>query len=112
MSIWMLKLPQPWRKLETLNFQQLFIKTTFARTAAEWWMKIHRLVRVPVFFVKLISPGSLNPESSLFAGRNYKQYRQNLYQLESLEDIPDMPGKKFVIPPVGHSSTLYFYIHR
>ncbi len=87
----------PGEKLETLNFQQLFIKTTFARTAAEWLDENPQdSMRVPVFFVKLISPGSLNPESSLFAGRNYKQYRQNLYQLESLEDIPDMPGKKFV----------------
>jgi hypothetical protein len=87
----------PGEKLETLNFQQLFIKTTFARTAAEWLEENPKdSVRVPVFFVWLVSPGSLNPESSSFAGRNYKQYRQNVFQLESLQSIPDMPGKKFI----------------
>ncbi|HEX7555415.1 MAG TPA: hypothetical protein VF338_02235, partial [Leptolinea sp.] len=87
----------PGEKLETLNFQQLFIKTTFSRTAAEWLEENPKdSARIPVFFVTLVSPGSLNPESSTFAGRNYKQYRQNMFQLESLESIPDMPGKKFI----------------
>jgi hypothetical protein len=87
----------PGEKLETLNFQQLFINTTFARTAAEWLEENPKdSSRVPVFFVWLVSPGSLNPESSTFAGRNYKQYRQNLFQLETLENMPDTPGKKFV----------------
>ncbi len=88
---------RPGEKLETLNFQQLFINTTFARTAAEWLDENPEdSTRVPVFFVWLVSPGSLNPESSSFAGRNYKQYRQNLFQLETLENMPERPGKKFV----------------
>ncbi|MEI8132358.1 MAG: hypothetical protein WCG34_07990, partial [Leptolinea sp.] len=87
----------PGEKLETLNFQQLLIKTTFARTAAEWLDKNPQdSARVPVFFVWLVSPGSLNPESSSFAGRNYQQYRENIFQLESLQSIPKLPGKKFI----------------
>lgn len=84
-------------KLETLNFQRLFINTTFARTAAEWLEENPEdSARVPTVLVWLISPGSLNPESSSFAGRNYKQYRQNLFQLETLETMPEKPGRKFV----------------
>jgi hypothetical protein len=87
----------PGEKIETLNFQQLFIRTTFARTAAEWLEENpERSKNVPMFLVSLISPGSVNPESSTFAGRNYKQYRQNLFQLDSLETIPDISGKKFI----------------
>ncbi len=87
----------PGEKLETLNFQQLFINTTFARTAAEWLVENpYDSSKMPVFLVWLISPGSLNPESSTFVGRNYKQYRENVYQLDNLETIPDIPGKKFL----------------
>jgi hypothetical protein len=87
----------PGEKLETLNFQQLFINTTFARTGAEWLIENPRDSKnVPAFLVWLISPGSLNPEGSTFVGRNYQQYRQNLFQLENLETIPDIPGKKFI----------------
>ncbi len=86
----------PGEKLGTLNFQQLFVNTTFARTAAEWLVENpYDSNRMPVFLVWLISPGSLNPESSTFVGRNYKQYRENVYQLDSLVTIPDIPGKKF-----------------
>jgi hypothetical protein len=91
------KTTSPGEKLETLNFQQLFIDTTFARTAVEWLVENPQdSKRIPTFLVWLINPGSLNPESSLFVGRNYKQYRQNLFQLENLETIPDIPGKKFI----------------
>jgi hypothetical protein len=87
----------PGEKLETLNFQRLFINTTFARTAAEWLEENPQdSKRVPVFLVYLVSPGSLNPESSTFAGRNYQQYKQNVFQLESLETLPEIPGRKFV----------------
>jgi hypothetical protein len=87
----------PGEKIETLNFQQMFIRTTFARTAAEWLDDNPKSSKnVPVFLTALISPGSINPESSSFAGRNYKQYRQNLFQLDSLETIPDISGNKFV----------------
>lgn len=87
----------PGEKIETLNFQQMFIRTTFARTAAEWLEdNPEDSKNIPVFLVSLVSPGSVNPESSTFAGRNYKQYRQNLFQLDSLETIPEISGKKFV----------------
>lgn len=87
----------PGEKIETLNFQQMFIRTTFARTAAEWLEDNPKNSKnIPMFLVRLISPGSVNPESSTFAGRNYKQYRQNLFQLDSLETLPEISGKKFV----------------
>lgn len=91
------KAVDPGEKIESLNFQQLFIHTTLARTAAEWLEENpEKSKNVPPLLVRLVSPGSLNPESSTFAGRNYKQYRQNLFQLDSLETISEMPGDKFV----------------
>jgi hypothetical protein len=87
----------PGEKLETLNFQRLFINTTFARTAAEWLEENPQdSKQVPAFVVLLVSPGSMNPESSTFAGRNYRQFKQNIFQFESLQTIPDVPGKKFI----------------
>lgn len=87
---------EPGEKIESLNFQRLFIHTTLARTMAEWLEENPKdSSKVPPFLVQLVSPGSLNPESSTFVGRNYKQYRENLFQLDSLETIPDIEGKKF-----------------
>jgi hypothetical protein len=87
----------PGEKLESLNFQRLFIKTTFARTAAEWLEENpQNSKKVPAIIVLLVSPGSLNPESSTFAGRNYQQYKQNVFQLESLQSIPENPKRKFI----------------
>jgi hypothetical protein len=87
---------EPGEKIESLNFQRLFIHTTLARTLAEWLEENPEdSGKVPSHLVRLVSPGSLNPESSTFAGRNYKQYRENLFQLDNLETIPDIPGKKF-----------------
>ena len=34
---------------------------------------------MPAFIVLLVSPGSLNSESSTFVGRNYRQFKQNIF---------------------------------
>lgn len=87
----------PGEKIESLNFQQLFINTTLARTMVEWLEENPEdSKKMPVLLVRLVNPGSLNPDSSTFVGRNYKQYRENLFQLDSLETIPDIRGNKFV----------------
>lgn len=91
------KAASPAQKVETLNFQYLFIKTTLARLMVEWIETSPKNAeRAPAFLVWLVSPSSLNPSSSLVAGRNYQQYKINLYNLDALEKIPDLPGKKFV----------------
>ena len=86
----------PGEKIETLNFQQMFINTTMARVLVEWLeFDPANSARVPSFVVWLVSPSSLNPDSSPLAGRNYRQYQNHLFQLESLTKIPDIQGKKF-----------------
>ena len=86
----------PGEKIETLNFQQMFIDTTMARVLVEWLeFDPANSAKVPAFVVWLVSPSSLNPGSSPLAGRNYRQYQNHLFQLESLSKIPDIPGKKF-----------------
>jgi hypothetical protein len=86
----------PGEKIETLNFQQMFVNTTLARVLVEWLeFNPANSARVPAFVVWLLSPSSLNPDSSPLAGRNYRQYTNHLFQLESLSHIPDIPGKKF-----------------
>jgi hypothetical protein len=86
----------PGEKIETLNFQQMFINTTMARVLVEWLeFDPANSAKVPAFVVWLVSPSSLNPDSSPLAGRNYRQYQNHLFQLESLSSIPDIPGKKF-----------------
>ncbi len=86
----------PGEKIETLNFQQMFIDTTMARVLVEWLeVDPTNSTKVPAFVVWLVSPSSLNPDSSPLAGRNYHQYENHLFQLDSLSKIPDIPGKKF-----------------
>jgi len=87
----------PGEKIETLNFQQMFIDTTMARVLVEWLeFDPANSAKVPAFVVWLVSPSSLNPDSSPLAGRNYHQYQNHLFQLESLSKIPDIPGNKFI----------------
>ena len=86
----------PGEKIETLNFQQMFIDTTMARVLVEWLeYNPANSAKVPAFVVWLVSPSSLNPDSSPEAGRNYREYQNLLFQLQSLNNIPDIPGKKF-----------------
>jgi hypothetical protein len=86
----------PGEKIETLNFQQMFIDTTMARVLVEWLeYNPANSAKVPAFVVWLVSPSSLNPDSSPEAGRNYREYQNLLFQLQSLNNLPDIPGKKF-----------------
>ncbi len=82
----------PSQKLETLNFQYLFLKTTLMRPITEW------SEASPETFATW-SPAIMayiNPRSDVFKDRVMKQYDQNLYLLQKLEDTASIPGKKFV----------------
>ncbi|MCE1252492.1 MAG: hypothetical protein LWX83_02960 [Anaerolineae bacterium] len=82
----------PSQKLETLNFQYLFLKTTLMRPMTEW------SEASPEVFATW-SPAIMayiNPRSDVFKDRVMKQYDQNLYLLQKLQDTAAIPGKKFV----------------
>lgn len=79
-------------KLETLNFQYLFMRTTLMRVIIEWQEYAPgQFDNLPPVLLQFI-----NPKDSKFNSRNYKMYQQNLYQLASLENVARVPGKKFV----------------
>jgi hypothetical protein len=82
----------PSQRLETLNFQNLFLKTTLARVLIEW-ADTHpeQIMKISPVLLQILAP-----KDSLFTTRNYKQYQQNIFDFETLETIPDLPGKKFV----------------
>ena len=79
-------------KLESLNFQYMFFRTTLLRSV------IDTQIAYPDLFTKIPPAllGLINPKASVFSSRHYQQYEQNRYALDSLQKIPDMPGKKFV----------------
>ena len=82
----------PSQKLETLNFQYLFLKTTLMRPLTEWSEASPELfAKQPPAVMAFI-----NPRSDVFKDRVMKQYDQNLYLLKKLEETPDISGKKFV----------------
>jgi hypothetical protein len=79
-------------KLEALNFQYLFFRTTLLRLAIESEEFAPGLFkRIPPALVSFI-----NPKASLFSSRQYGQYEQNLYALDMLAKVPTLPGRKFV----------------
>ena len=82
----------PSERLETLNFQNLFLETTLARVLIEW-ADTHpeQIMKISPVLLQMLAP-----KDSLFTTRNYKQYQQNIYDFNTLEKIPELPGKKFV----------------
>ena len=79
-------------KLESLNFQYLFFRTTGIRLVIDLQKYSPQLFeKIPPAIMVFI-----NPKAKLFSSRYLKQYDQNLYALESLEEISDIPGKKFI----------------
>ena len=82
----------PSERLETLNFQNLFLETTLARVLVEW-ADTHpeQIMKISPVLLQILAP-----KDSLFTTRNYKQYQQNIFDFETLEKIPELPGKKFV----------------
>lgn len=81
-----------YNRLETINFQYLFLSTTLMRPLME------AQVAAPKIFEKLPLPilEVLYPKASVLASREYRQYQQNLYSLQKLSEVPGLPGKKFV----------------
>lgn len=73
----------------SLNFQYLFLKTTFVRPLMEY-VERNPETKLPSFLARWI------PTGNTFESREYRQYQQNVFAFESLEKLPDLPGKKFV----------------
>ena len=73
----------------SLNFQYLFLKTTFVRPLMEF-LERNQNITLPSYLAGWI------PTGNTLDSREYLQYQQNVFALDSLQNIPDLPGKKFV----------------
>lgn len=73
----------------SLNFQYLFLRTTFMRPLMEL-IESNQDITVPAFW------GMWIPANNTLNGRDYRQYQQNVFALDTLQKIPSLPGKKFV----------------
>jgi hypothetical protein len=79
-------------KLESLNFQYVFFRTTLLRSVIDTQIVFPDLfTKIPPAILALI-----NPKASVFSSRHFQQYEQNRYALDNLQKIPDIPGKKFI----------------
>lgn len=82
-----------YRRLESLNFQYLFFRTTALRVVVEGQQAKPDLFNfLPESILKAI-----NPNADLFRSRTYRQYQENVYALEMLEKMPEVEGAKFVL---------------
>ncbi|MBN1373361.1 MAG: hypothetical protein JW987_15600 [Anaerolineaceae bacterium] len=80
---------------EAINFQYLFLRTTLMLPLMDWLDSAgSRLENFPAPVLNVFN--YINPKSSFFLGREYREYRNNLFAFEKLETIPSLPGKKFV----------------
>ncbi len=80
---------------ESINLQAMFFRTTLLLPAVDWLRSSgDQLNNLPGPVVGLIN--YINPNSTLFNGREYLSYRNNLYAFDRLAEIPKLPGKKFV----------------
>ena len=73
----------------SLNFQYLFLQTTFVRPLMEF-IERNPTRTLPAYVAAWI------PTGNTLDSREYRQYQQNVFALESLQKIPELPGKKFV----------------
>ena len=81
-----------YNRLETINFQYLFLETTMLRPLMEAQVAAPKVFeRLPVVVLQL-----LYPKADIFSTREYKRYQQNLYALQKLSQVPGLPGNKFV----------------
>jgi preprotein translocase subunit SecG len=79
-------------RLESLNFQYIFLRTTAMRVVVETQQANPEFFnRFPDWVIKII-----NPNAEIFSSRTYRQYQENVYALEMLQNLPSMPGPKFV----------------
>jgi len=82
-----------YNRLESLNFQFLFFRTTALRIVVEGQQAKPELFNfLPEWILKAI-----NPNADLFQSRTYRQYQENVYALEMLEKMPEVEGAKFVL---------------
>ena len=81
-----------YNRLESINFQYLFLSTTMMRPLME------AQLAAPKIFEKLPLPviELFYPKASVLTSREYHAYQQNLYSLQMLSEVPGLPGKKFV----------------
>jgi hypothetical protein len=76
---------------ESVEFQYLFLKTTFMRITIEMeGSNPDPFNRMPPWLVQIF-----NPKARLLSTRNYKQRDQNLYELQVLRNAAQLPGPKF-----------------
>ena len=80
------------QRIDALNFQYLFLKTTLLR------ILVDEIESSPESFQNL--PLDIQPLLAYQSGKvtkgDYQKYQQMLYQLDSLELIGRQPGKKFI----------------
>lgn len=72
-----------------VNFQYLFLKTTFVRPLIGH-LERHKEINLPSYLDRWI------PTANASNSREYRQYHQNVFALDSLQKIPNLPGRKFV----------------
>lgn len=81
-------------RVEAINFQTLFMKTTLMRVVIE--ESEHSPIdfkKLPEPILQLINPDLIwNPTSN----PNYPLYQRDLYHLDMLDKIAQVPGKKFL----------------
>jgi hypothetical protein len=81
----------PLDKIEALNFQYIFLRTTLLRVIVEASIaNSDRFEKVPAALMQWI-----NPQFSQLNSSNYMSYEQNLYQLDKLAQAAKLPGQKF-----------------
>jgi hypothetical protein len=81
----------PLDKIEALNFQYVFLRTTLLRVIIEASIaNSDRFEKVPAVLMQWI-----NPKFSQLNNSNYMSYEQNLYQLDKLAQAAKLPGQKF-----------------
>lgn len=81
-----------YNKIESINFQDLFFRTTVMRIPIEAQEKNpSKFDFLPDDLLKLI-----NPRATKFLTSEYRLYQQYEFALEKLKALPGIPGKKFV----------------
>lgn len=81
-----------YKKTESINFQDLFFKTTLMRVPIEIQQNFpEKFDFLPDSLLQLI-----NPQAEKFSTREYKLYDQYLFELDKLRELPNLQERKFV----------------
>jgi hypothetical protein len=78
-------------KVEALNFQYLFLRTTL------WRVVVEASIAAPARFEKIPDAAMqwINPQYNRLNSSSYMVYAEDLYQLDKLDQVVDLPGAKF-----------------